>query len=155
MAANIKPAAELLDAKNTTAISPPVWRHAHPSQNRNALAAEIILSDLQKWANKQPFERETKVALINALHEVLDLLTTGTTEVDESLAALGRGLRSMRDGDQGEAETAVNVARKYLNRWQGRGGRVGNAGRGVALIVDGAHVKRVAMLESGGEEDQP
>ena len=52
--------------------------------------------------------RDVANAFHECLYELNALLVTGWTEVDEALQCL-------------------HIAERYLSRWQGRGGRVGNA----------------------------
>ncbi|WP_052263556.1 phage antirepressor N-terminal domain-containing protein [Comamonas thiooxydans] len=95
-------------------VSPPaigMYRYnpanPHPANGRTIEVAKSIATDIRNWSNNLP-AGPARYDLHDAAQTLHDLLVSGWTEVDEAL---------------GQLQTAVH----YLNRWQGSGGRIGNA----------------------------
>lgn len=78
----------------------------HPANGRTIEVAKSIAADIRNWSNNLP-AGPARHDLHDAAQTLYDLLVSGWTEVDEAL---------------GQIHTAMH----YLNRWQGRGGSVGN-----------------------------
>lgn len=78
----------------------------HPANGRTIEVAKSIAADIRNWSDNLPVG-PARYDLHDAAQTLYDLLVSGWTEVDEAL---------------GQMHTAMH----YLNRWQGRGGRVGN-----------------------------
>jgi hypothetical protein len=78
----------------------------HPKNGRTIEVAKSIAADIRNWSDNLP-AGSARYDLHDAAQTLYDLLVTGWTEVDEAL---------------GQLHTAMH----YLNRWQGRGGRIGN-----------------------------
>ena len=93
------------------AIRPPVWTRPKPSGTpgavRNIPAIRNLIAELKLWGWEE-LPREADVPFNDAMDDLLSLIITGWTEVDEALSHLAIGMN-------------------YLNRWQGRSGRIGNA----------------------------
>lgn len=93
------------------AIRPPVWTRPKPSGTpgavRNIPAIRNLIAELKLWGWEE-LPREADVPFNEAMDDLLSLIITGWTEVDEALSHLAIGMN-------------------YLNRWQGRSGRIGNA----------------------------
>ena len=83
---------------------------------RTRKAMEKILFELQDWGHENLPAREVRESFTEALRQVLKLETTCWTEIDESLVRLSG------------ASHGIQVAMEFLNRWQDRGGRIGNVG---------------------------
>lgn len=79
----------------------------YPRNGRTVEVAKSIVTDIQSWGHSLP-NSPAKRDLIDATDTLYSLLVSGWTEVDEAL---------------GQISTAMH----YLNRWQGLGGRLGNA----------------------------
>ncbi|MBL5979723.1 phage antirepressor N-terminal domain-containing protein [Comamonas sp. NyZ500] len=95
-------------------VSPPaigMYRYnpanPHPANGRTIEVAKSIATDIRNWSDNLP-AGPARYDLHDAAQTLHDLLVSGWTEVDEAL---------------GQLQTAVH----YLNRWQGSGGRIGNA----------------------------
>lgn len=78
----------------------------YPRNGRTVEVAKSIVTDIQSWGHSLP-NSPAKRDLIDATDTLYSLLVSGWTEVDEAL---------------GQISTAMH----YLNRWQGRGGRLWN-----------------------------
>lgn len=78
----------------------------YPRNGRTIEVAKSIVADIRNWSDNLP-AGPAKRDLHDATDTLYDLLVSGWTEVDEAL---------------GQLSTAMH----YLNRWQGRGGRMGN-----------------------------
>lgn len=78
----------------------------HPANGRTIEVAKSIAADIRNWSDNLP-AGPARQDLHDAAQTLYDLLVSGWTEVDEAL---------------GQLHTAMH----YLNRWQGRGGRIGN-----------------------------
>ena len=78
----------------------------HPANGRTIEVAKSIAADIRNWSDNLP-AGPARQDLHDAAQTLYDLLVSGCTEVDEAL---------------GQLHTAMH----YLNRWQGRGGRIGN-----------------------------
>ncbi|WP_368921339.1 Rha family transcriptional regulator [Comamonas aquatica] len=78
----------------------------HPANGRTIEVAKSIAADIRNWSANLP-AGPARQDLHDAAQTLYDLLVSGWTEVDEALASL-------------------HTAMHYLNRWQGRGGRIGN-----------------------------
>ena len=78
----------------------------HPANGRTIEVAKSIAADIRNWSNNLP-AGPARHDLHDAAQTLYDLLVSGWTEVDEAL---------------GQIHTATH----YLNRWQGRGGYIGN-----------------------------
>lgn len=78
----------------------------HPANGRTIEVAKSIAADIRNWSGNLP-AGPARQDLHDAAQTLYDLLVSGWTEVDEAL---------------GQLHTAMH----YLNRWQGRGGRIGN-----------------------------
>lgn len=93
-------------------VPPPVGTYRynpanpHPANGRTIEVAKSIAADIRNWSDNLP-AGPARHDLHDAAQTLYDLLVSGWTEVDEAL---------------GQIHTAMH----YLNRWQGRGGRVGN-----------------------------
>lgn len=79
----------------------------HPSNGRTIEVAKSIATDIRNWSDNLP-AGPARYDLHDAAQTLHDLLVSGWTEVDEAL---------------GQLHTAMH----YLHRWQGSGGRIGNA----------------------------
>lgn len=79
-----------------------------------------LLAELQSWASQ--FKHDEGKKLGQALGEVEQLFQRVWTEIDESLVRM-----KLADVDRAGAADHRAAARRYLNRWQDREGRVGNA----------------------------
>ena len=95
-----------------TVAPPPIGSYKYdranpyPRNGRTIEVAKSIVADICNWSDNLP-AGPAKRDLHNATDTLYDLLVSGWTEVDEAL---------------GQLSTAMH----YLNRWQGRGGRMGN-----------------------------
>lgn len=95
-----------------TVAPPPIGSYKYdranpyPRNGRTIEVAKSIVDDIRNWSDNLP-AGPAKRDLHNATDTLYDLLVSGWTEVDEAL---------------GQLSTAMH----YLNRWQGRGGRMGN-----------------------------
>lgn len=78
----------------------------YPRNGRTIEVAKSIVADIRDWSDNLP-AGPAKRDLYDATDTLYGLLVSGWTEVDEAL---------------GQLSTAMH----YLNRWQGRGGRMGN-----------------------------
>lgn len=78
----------------------------YPRNGRTIEVAKSIAADIRNWSENLPVG-QARNDLRDATQMLYDLLVSGWTEVDEAL---------------GQLHTAMH----YLNRWQGRGGRIGN-----------------------------
>lgn len=78
----------------------------YPRNGRTIEVAKSITADIRNWSENLPVG-QARNDLRDAAQMLYDLLVSGWTEVDEAL---------------GQLHTAMH----YLNRWQGRGGRIGN-----------------------------
>lgn len=78
----------------------------YPRDGRTIEVAKSIITDIRNWSDSLP-AGPARNDLHDAAQILHDLLVSGWTEVDEALSSL-------------------NTAMHYLNRWQGRGGGVGN-----------------------------
>lgn len=78
----------------------------YPRNGRTIEVAKSITADIRNWSENLPVG-QARNDLRDATQMLYDLLVSGWTEVDEAL---------------GQLHTAMH----YLNRWQGRGGRIGN-----------------------------
>lgn len=78
----------------------------YPRNGRTIETAKSIVGDIGVWANQLP-TGHAKRDLTDAVDTLHRLLVSGWTEVDEAMGQL-------------------SMAMYYLNRWQGRGGRIGN-----------------------------
>lgn len=78
----------------------------YPRDGRTIEVAKSIITDIRNWSDKLP-ACPARDDLHDAAQTLHDLLVSGWTEVDEALSSL-------------------NSAMHFLNRWQGRGGGVGN-----------------------------
>lgn len=101
---------EVLEAeqKSVPKFTPPVWKRPDKT-DRTIEHTKQLVSDLRLWGRNQPWGREVQVPFDQALVDLRDLLVTCWTEVDEALISISHGVR-------------------YLHRWQGRNGRMGNVG---------------------------
>lgn len=96
-----------------TVTPPPIGSYKYdranpyPRNGRTIEVAKSIVTDIQSWGHSLP-NSPAKRDLIDATDTLYSLLVSGWTEVDEAL---------------GQISTAMH----YLNRWQGLGGRLGNA----------------------------
>jgi hypothetical protein len=79
----------------------------YPRYGRTIETTKAIVTDIACWANCLP--PQARQDLQAATDAIQGLLVSGWTEVDEALGCL-------------------STAMHYLNRWQGRGGHVGNVG---------------------------
>lgn len=79
----------------------------HPSNGRTIEVAKSIATDIRNWSDNLP-AGPARYDLHDAAQTLHDLLVSGWTEVDEALGQL-------------------HAAMHYLHRWQGSGGRIGNA----------------------------
>lgn len=79
----------------------------YPANGRTIEVAKNIAADIRNWSDSLP-AGHARNDLHEAAQTLYDLLVSCWTEVDEAL---------------GQIHTAVH----YLNRWQGRGGHIGNA----------------------------
>jgi len=61
------------------------------------------------------------------MNDLEELMISCWTEVDESLTFLLLAQQHLSRGRTEETAKHVDIARHYLNRWQGREGRCGNA----------------------------
>jgi hypothetical protein len=107
-----------LTAKNQSKLmNPPVWTRPRPSTPRwpgqdmsgaplTVKTLEKIIGELKDWARNN-LPRPAKDELLDALNDISSLVVAGWTEVDEALASMSHAMRC-------------------LNRWQDRGGRIGN-----------------------------
>jgi hypothetical protein len=80
----------------------------YPCDGRTIETVKGIAIAIRNWARALPDE-QARNDLETAAHTIYELLITGWTEVDEALCSISTGVH-------------------YLNRWQGRGGRMGNVG---------------------------
>ncbi len=93
-------------------VPPPIgsYRYSpanpYPANGRTIEMAKSITADIRNWSDSLP-AGPARNDLHDAAQMLYDLLVSGWTEVDE---ALGQ----------------IHAAMHYLNRWQGRGGRMGN-----------------------------
>lgn len=93
-------------------VPPPVGSYLHnpanpfPANGRTIEAAKSIVADIRNWSDQLPPGAARK-DLHYAAQTLYELLVTGWTEVDEAMSQ-------------------IHTAMHYLNRWQGRGGRIGN-----------------------------
>lgn len=78
----------------------------YPRNGRTIEVAKSITADIRNWSENLPVG-QARNDLRDAAQMLYDLLVSGWTEVDEAL---------------GQLHTAMH----YLNRWQGRGGCIGN-----------------------------
>lgn len=78
----------------------------YPVNGQTIEVAKSIAADIRNWSSNLP-AGPARYDLRDAAQTLYDLLVSGWTEVDEAL---------------GQLHTAMH----YLNRWQGRGGRIGN-----------------------------
>lgn len=98
--------------EGTKAIQPPTWERPIPSGmpgaigNRTVVQLRDILTSLNLWVEHQPFQRETREALWNALSDIEALVVTNSTEIQEAICQ-------------------INVGMSYLNRWRGIGSKPG------------------------------
>jgi hypothetical protein len=83
-------------------------RNPYPRDGETIEIAQDIAIAIRNWAWHQPPTPASR-SLEKAAQTLHDLLVSGWTEVDEALGSISRGVH-------------------YLHRWQGRGGRMGNAG---------------------------
>ena len=74
-----------------------------------------LLLDVKTWARHRRMGE-----LEIAMDEAIKLAGTGWTEVHESLFALGIAKGHIDAGRQSDAKRSVDVAIKYLRRWNGR-----------------------------------
>lgn len=74
-----------------------------------------LLGDVKAWARHRRMDE-----LEIAMDEAIKLAGTGWTEVHESLFALSMAKAHIDAGRQGDAKRSVDVAIKYLRRWNGR-----------------------------------
>lgn len=93
-----------------------------PQNGGTSKDARYLIGELKTWVNQ--FEHEDALTLRNALDDIVRLFVRVWTEIDESLVRLRFGQRS-----QDAIDANINLAIKYLRRWQDRGGRIGNGGR--------------------------
>lgn len=109
------PALPRLEFRPPPALGTSSQRDPHnryPRDGRTIESAKAIVTEIGCWANCLPPQaRQDLQAATDALY---DLLVSGWTEVDEAL---------------GRMQTAMH----YLNRWQGRGGHVGNVSSAPAV----------------------
>jgi hypothetical protein len=80
----------------------------YPRDARTIETAKDIAIAIRNWLRALPDE-QAREDLKEAAHTLYELLIAGWTEVDEALCSISTGVH-------------------YLNRWQGRGGRMGNVG---------------------------
>ncbi len=98
--------------EGTKAIQPPTWERPIPSGmpgaigNRTVVQLRDIITSLNLWVEHQPFQRETREALWNALSDIEALVVTNSTEIQEAICQ-------------------INVGMSYLNRWRGVGSKPG------------------------------
>jgi hypothetical protein len=83
-------------------------RNPYPRDGETIETSKEIAVAIRDWAWRQTPTPATR-SLAEAADTLHDLLITGWTEVDEALGSISHGMH-------------------YLNRWQGRGGRMGNVG---------------------------
>jgi hypothetical protein len=93
----------------------PNWRGG---KTTNREAREVV-GKLRRWARQ--FDHPDARNLVSALDDVEMLFVAVWTEIDESLTRL-----SLMKEDPAHAAEHLQVAMKYLHRWQDRGGRIGN-----------------------------
>lgn len=84
--------------------------------------AERLVSEIRDWAGQFQHESPDAFALCDAMGDLQRLFVRASTEIDEALLRLKLMTLQPRQADE-----HLGIARKYLNRWQDRGGRCGNA----------------------------
>ena len=84
--------------------------------------ARRLVSEIRNWAEQ--FNHDDAKKLVAAMNDMDRLFIRVWTEIDESLMRLSF-IGTLPDE---RAEEHRQIARKYLNRWQDRGGHCGNAG---------------------------
>lgn len=98
--------------EGTKAIQPPTWERPIPAGmpgaigNRTVVQLRDIITSLNLWVEHQPFQRDTREALWNALSDIEALVVTNSTEIQEAICQ-------------------INVGMSYLNRWRGVGSKPG------------------------------
>ena len=84
--------------------------------------ATRVTSEIVTWASQFRNESSDAFVLCDAMRDIERLFVQVWSEIDEALWRLR--LMEMQPADAAEH---LAVARRYLNRWQDRGGRCGNA----------------------------
>lgn len=85
--------------------------------------ARRLVAEVHKWASQ--FHHEDVKSLCAAMDDMDKALIRVSTEIDESLSRLHL---MAHQKDLQKADEHRKIAMEYLNRWQDRGGRAGNAG---------------------------
>lgn len=105
---------EVLDKESTVSafsIAPVIYtkpaKGYDPNSPRNSNSVDTILGELMKWGNENLPKGDVANSFWDAIHDLMGLKITCGTEIDEALMAISNGMH-------------------YLNRWQGRNGRIGN-----------------------------
>lgn len=82
--------------------------------------AQKLLRELRDWVRQ--YHHEDAEAFKDAIDDLESLFCRVWTEIDESLVRLKRIAHQASPTDQEHLDAALH----YLNRWQDRGGKVGN-----------------------------
>lgn len=85
--------------------------------------ASRLVREVREWAEQ--FDNPDAHKLVEAMKGFDRLFATVWTEIDESLVRLSLA-KHCHDAEK--AAEHLSIAMKYLNRWQDRGGRIGNVG---------------------------
>lgn len=83
---------------------------------RNDITLQKIFSELLNWGDANLPRGEVQDSFCNAVQTAANLQVSCWTEIDEALLRLTQARGYVEDGI------------RFLNRWQGRGGRIGNVG---------------------------
>lgn len=83
--------------------------------------AKKLVREVRAWAEQ--IQHDDARALCDAMDDMEKLFVRVWTEIDESLQLL-----SAMNGNPERDAKHLAAALKLLNRWQDRGGRIGNAG---------------------------
>ena len=86
--------------------------------------ATKLLAELQEWAAQ--YHHQDAQSFKDALGDLERLFTTVWTEIDESLQRLSLSKSHIGKGNIEDAFRYIGDANTMLNRWQDRGGRIGN-----------------------------
>jgi hypothetical protein len=106
----------------------PLSRPGEPGSKLTDREMDRLIGKLRAWILQ--FDHPEALALRSAFDDLEAMRVRVWTEIDESLVWLHSHQSSMeREGRLQERDRErLAVVFKYLNRWQDRGGRCGNAG---------------------------
>lgn len=103
----------------------PLARTAVPDARqglRNINTLKRLINEVGKWARGNNLD-----TLNEAMRDAYGLTVTCWTEFDEGLMQLSQALRQIERSEPAEAIESIRWAMKYMHRWQGRDGAMGNA----------------------------